>query len=130
MSKNNVNDDEIYKTNIDKTVLDFLDRDFRIEPKFKSKALQFADFTKFCQDFPRVVPVEEYARSISSSKNGVSVRTMIRLLARFSGADMATQRKVIELLLSNDKHVQPYVIFKHNTLEDSYELDVDAIYFS
>lgn len=73
-----------------------------------------------------MVQVEEYARSILSSKNGVSIRTMIRLLSLFSGANFATQRKVIGMLITNDKYVRLQVIFKHDTLENTYELDLDA----
>lgn len=125
-------DNDSFEARVDKSILDFLSHDFRRTPTFTSKALQLSSWTKYCEENPNVLQVEEYARSILDYKNGVSVRTMVRLLNKFSNANLATQKLVLGNLLTNDKHVRVNVKFKilgdklGDKSNDKFELDIDG----
>jgi hypothetical protein len=120
-------DNNNFEMMVDQSVLDFLRRDFRKLPSFKAKPLQLSDFTQYYNKNKIEVECEEFARSVLDWKNGTSIRAMIRILSKYSGASVDIQRRVIGNLVSNDRYVKPQIIFRQKADKNGeFELDVDS----
>lgn len=98
-------------------------RDFRLHVPRESLPLVFADFLKWQRENPKVLEVVEWTHNVLDAKNGISIRTAMRILKKYSGVNLTTQKKTIETLVTNDKFVRAEIKFK---IKDSkIEIDID-----
>lgn len=113
---------------IDPRIKRELEQDFRRLKKYDSPALNFKDWIDYKTRNRDVVNLETFARSILSKDHKTSLRSIIRILDKFSGATVKIQKEVVEVLLTNNRWIKPEIRLKSKG--GKLELDLDDTYLS
>lgn len=102
--------------NLDKQVLEELEKDFRIKRKSQLPAA-FQDWIEYKSANKKVVELELWVREILNEQFGLSLGTLVRLIDRFTPFDKNTKIALVTNLLSDNLYVRAEIKFKTGTLE-------------
>ena len=108
--------------NLDPRITFELNRDFRLHKPRLDLPLQFNEWMQWRMKNEGNLELVEWARTILSEKNGISIDAMIRVMKKFSGASTEIQRQAIITLIGNCKFVRAEIKFKQSS---GLEIDFD-----
>lgn len=100
-------------TNVDPFLVEQLKRDPRVLRSELSLPEQFRTFMEWRISNPHLLETQEWLLSILSTGTEMTLRDVIRVLSRFSGASQEIQKKVVTNILGeNNKFIEPKISFR------------------